>query len=110
MSAKPWLLAAMNVVVILNYLESFSVVALFNPIPLSQIPFTVLISSEESLNRGFQNIGSIFVMKTLSNSLGTGLDKLPDEKPNVLSIPRHKAARSVSKQLCLEFQSFSNPY
>jgi len=56
----------------------------------------VLVSSEESLNRGFQNIGSIFVMKTISNSLGTGLDKLPDEKPNVLSIPRHKAARSSS--------------
>ena len=59
--------------------------------------FSVLVSSEETLNRGFNNIGSIFFdIKALSNSLGSGLDKL-DEKPNELHIPRNKVARSVNK-------------
>ena len=66
----------------------------------------VLVSSGETLNRGLQNIGSIFLgMKTLSNSLGTGLDKL-EEKPNVLRPPRHKAERSVRElQLPLKASS-----
>ncbi|CAH3154336.1 unnamed protein product [Pocillopora meandrina] len=58
----------------------------------------VLVSSGEPLNKGLQNIGSIFLqMKVLSNSLGTGLDKL-DEEPGTLSplTPRKKAARSAS--------------
>lgn len=57
----------------------------------------VLVSSEEALNKGLPNIGSIFFMemKALSNSLGSGLDKL-DEGPNVLPNPTHKAARSSS--------------
>ena len=59
--------------------------------------FSVLVSSEETLNRGFHNIGSIFFdTKAISNSLGTGLDKL-DEKPNKLHIPTKKVARSVNK-------------
>ena len=50
------------------------------------------------MNRGFHNIGSIFFdIKALSNSLGTGLDKL-DEKPNKLHIPRNKVARSVNNR------------
>lgn len=69
-----------------------------------QFFFSVLVSSEETLNRGFHNTGSIFFdIKALSNSLGTGLDKL-DEKPNKLHIPRNKVARSVNKpdfKLCL---------
>lgn len=59
---------------------------------------SVLVSSGEPLNKGLQNIGSIFLqMKVLSNSLGTGLDKL-DEEPGRLSppTPRKKAARSAS--------------
>ncbi|XP_073231780.1 ankyrin repeat domain-containing protein SOWAHC-like [Porites lutea] len=57
---------------------------------------SVLVSSEETLNGGFHNIGSIFFdIKALSNSLGSGLDKL-DEKPNKLHIPRNKVARSSS--------------
>lgn len=59
---------------------------------------SVLVSSGEPLNKGLQNIGSIFLqMKVLSNSLGTGLDKL-DEEPGTLSplTPRKKAARSAS--------------
>lgn len=59
---------------------------------------SVLVSSGGPLNKGLQNIGSIFLqMKVLSNSLGTGLDKL-DEEPGKLSplTPRKKAARSAS--------------
>lgn len=59
---------------------------------------SVWVSSGESLNKGLQNIGSIFLqMKVLSNSLGTGLDKL-DEEPGTLSPlgPRKKVARSAS--------------
>lgn len=59
---------------------------------------SVLVSSGEPLNKGLQNIGSIFLqMKVLSNSLGTGLDKL-DEEPGTLSpqTPRKKAARWAS--------------
>ena len=53
------------------------------------------------MNTGFHNIGSIFFeTKALSNSLGTGLDKL-DEKSNKLHIQRNKVARSVNK---LEFK------
>ncbi len=59
----------------------------------------VLVSSGDSLNKGLQNIGSIFLqMRTLSNSLGTGMDKL-DGEPEGLCPPRQKAARSVCKQV-----------
>ena len=70
----------------------------YNPLHFFfSIFFSVLVSSGETLNRGFHNIGSIFFdIKALSNSLGTGLDKL-DEKPNKLHIPRNKVARSVNK-------------
>lgn len=67
---------------------------------------SVLVSSGEPLNKGLQNIGSIFLqMKVLSNSLGTGLDKL-DEEPGTLSplTPRKKAARSASfVKICRNF-------
>ncbi|KAL9975144.1 hypothetical protein ACROYT_G012266 [Oculina patagonica] len=57
---------------------------------------SVLVSSGDSLNKGLQNIGSIFLqMRTLSNSLGTGMDKL-DGEPEGLCPPRQKAARSAS--------------
>ncbi|KAJ7360619.1 hypothetical protein OS493_015727 [Desmophyllum pertusum] len=46
---------------------------------------SVLVSSGDTLNKGLPNIGSIFLqMKALSNSLGTGLDKL-DSDPGVFS-------------------------
>lgn len=41
----------------------------------------VLVSSGDNHNKGLQNIGSLFLqMKALSNSLGTGMDKLDNDK------------------------------
>jgi len=42
---------------------------------------SVLVSSGDNRNKGLQNIGSLFLqMKALSNSLGTGMDKLDFDK------------------------------
>ena len=58
----------------------------------------VLVWSGDNRNKGLQNIGSLFLqMKALSNSLGTGLDKLDGDK-DLLPPPRQRTARSVGKQ------------
>ena len=60
-------------------------------------PFKVFVWSGKNRNEGLQNIGSIFLqMKALSNSLGTGMDKL-DGDEDVLPPPRQKPARSVGR-------------
>lgn len=61
------------------------------------LAIVVFVSSGENRNKGLQNIGSIFLqMKALSNSLGTGMDKLDGDK-DVLPSPRQKPARSVGR-------------
>ena len=60
-------------------------------------PFKVFVWSGKNRNEGLQNIGSIFLqMKALSNSLGTGMDKL-DGDEDVLPPTRQKPARSVGR-------------